>query len=147
MSLRNWLASGWIVEHEPTPDETSDLLAVVDRDLQDAAIESLSPDWKLGIAYNGALQLAILALAAEGFRPARVRAHERAILSLRFTVALDSATVDLLDAVRRKRNISNYERAGTGSAKEAAEVLAAAQRLRETVLRWLLEHHPNLRTD
>jgi hypothetical protein len=96
MSLGNWLASGWIVEHEPTPEETSDLLAVVDRDLKDAAVETLSPDWKFGIAYNGALQLAILALAAEGFRPARVRAHERAILSLRFPVALDSATVDLL---------------------------------------------------
>jgi hypothetical protein len=66
MSLRNWLDSGWIVEHVPTPEEISDLLAVVDRDLQDAAVESLSPDWKLGIAYNGALQLAILALAAEG---------------------------------------------------------------------------------
>jgi hypothetical protein len=62
------------VEHEPTPEEISDLLAVVDRDLQDAAVESLSPDWKLSIAYNGALQLAILALAAEGFRPARLRA-------------------------------------------------------------------------
>jgi hypothetical protein len=133
------------VEHEPTPEEISDLLAVVDRDLQDAAVENLSPDWKLGIAYNGALQLAILALAAEEFRPARVRAHERAILSLRFTVGLDSATVDLLDGIRRKRNVSNYERAGTASAKEAAEVLAAAQRLRETVLQWLQEHHPNLR--
>jgi hypothetical protein len=65
MSLRNWLASGWIVEPEPTPEEISDLLAAVDRDLQDAALESLSPDWKLGIAYNGALQLAMLVLAAE----------------------------------------------------------------------------------
>jgi hypothetical protein len=55
--------------------------------------------------------------------------------------------VDLLDGVRRKRNISNYERAGTASAKEATEVLAAARRLRETVLRWLQEHHPNLRTE
>ena len=133
------------MEHESTPEEISDLLALVDRDLQDAAVESLSPDWKLGIAYNGALQLATLALAAEGFRAARLRAHERAILSLRFTVALDSATIDLLDGIRRKRN-SNYERAGTASAKEAAEVLAVALTLRETVLRWLQEHHPNLRT-
>lgn len=77
---------------------------------------------------------------------ARLRAHERAILSLGFTVALDSATIDLLDGIRRKRNISNYERSGTASAKEAAEVLAVAQGLRETVLRWLQEHHPNLRT-
>jgi hypothetical protein len=68
------------------------------------------------------------------------------ILSLRFTVALDSATVDLLDGARRKWNIGNYERAGTASAKEAAEVLVAVQRLRETVLRWPQERHPNLRS-
>ncbi|MGH9199062.1 MAG: hypothetical protein ACRD1T_25455 [Acidimicrobiia bacterium] len=52
------------MEHEPTPEEISDLLAVVDRDLQDATVESLSPDWKLGIAYNGALQLMRFAYVA-----------------------------------------------------------------------------------
>jgi hypothetical protein len=144
MSLQNWLESGWIVRHEPTPEEISDLLAVVDRDLRDAAVDGLSPDWKLGIAYNGALQLAILALAAEGFRPGRMRAHERAILSLRYTVVLDSPTVDLLDGVQRKRNISNYERAGAASSNEAAEVLAAAHKLREMILMWLREQHQDL---
>jgi hypothetical protein len=78
MSLSDWLASRWLVVHESSPEEIRDLLEVVDRDLADAALEGLSPDWRLGIAYNAALQLATLALAAEGFRPARDRAHERA---------------------------------------------------------------------
>lgn len=144
MTLKNWLESGWIKEHEPTREEIADLLAVVDRDLQDAGVEGLSPDWRLGIAYNAALQLATLALAAEGFRPGRERSHERAILSLRFTVAVDSRTIDLLDGVRRKRNVSSYERAGTASAEEASEVSAAAQALRTAVLTWLRERHPDL---
>jgi len=144
MNLPNWLASRWLVQHEPGREEVEDLLTVVDRDLGDAAIESLSPDWRLGIAYNAALQLATLALAAEGYRPARDRAHERAILSLRFTIRTDAQVVDTIDAVRRKRNISNYERAGTTSASEAHEMYQIAMELRERVLAWLKERHPEL---
>lgn len=145
MSLQNWLANRWVVRHEPSREEVEDLLAVVARDLTDAAIDGLSPDWRLGIAYNAALQLATLALAAEGFRPARERAHERAILSLRYTIALDSTVVDTIDAVRRKRNLSTYERAGTASETEAEEMFTIALALRDRVTRWLDDIHPELR--
>ena len=37
VGLRDWLANRWLVEHEPSREEIADLLAVVDRDLQDAA--------------------------------------------------------------------------------------------------------------
>src|SRR3954467_8984934 len=108
VSLKDWLANRWLVPHQPSVEEITELLAVVDRDLEDGAVARLSADWQLGITYNAALQLATLALAAAGYRPGRDRAHERAILSLRETVGVDRATVDLLDAVRRKRNQSNY---------------------------------------
>ncbi len=75
MSLSDWLANRWLVEHRGSPEEIADLLAVVDRDLEDAALDRLSSDWRLGISYNAALQLAILALAAEGYRTDRQRAH------------------------------------------------------------------------
>lgn len=64
MTLRNWLVNRWLVEHRASPEEIADLVTVVDRDLEDAALDQLSPDWRLGISYNAALQLAILALAA-----------------------------------------------------------------------------------
>lgn len=141
MSLNDWLVNRWIVAHTPTMEEISDLFAVVDRDLQDAALPRLTPDWQLGITYNAALQLATMALAAAGYRPSRERAHERAILSLRFTVGTAGDTVDLLDAVRRRRNQINYERAGTTSAAEAAELHQVVTALREQVVRWLRKHH------
>ncbi len=141
MSLDDWLASRWIVAHEPSVEETADLFAVVDRDLGDAAIRALSPDWRLGISYNAALQLATLALAASGYRPGRERAHERALLSLRDTVGIPAGTVDLLDAVRRKRNQINYERAGTTSAAEADELYQVVTGLRRAVVRWLKKNH------
>lgn len=144
MSLNDWLANRWLVVHEASIEEIADLFAVVDRDLEDAAVPRLSPDWRLGISYNAALQLATLALAAAGYRPGRERAHERAILSLRETVGVPPATVDLLDAVRRKRNQSNYERAGTTSAAEAAELHTAVTELRRDVVRWLKKNRRGL---
>lgn len=144
MTFQQWSENRWVVEHDTSRAEILNLLAVVERDLADAAIDGLSPDGKLGMAYNAALQLATAALAAAGYRPARERAHERAILSLRHTMELEQGTVDLLDAVRRKRNLGNYERAGTTSVREADEVYAVAVALDEAVRDWLLSRHPAL---
>lgn len=116
--LSEWLANRWLQPHETSALEISDLLDVVDRDLADASVVGLSADWRLSIAHNAILQLATCALAAEGYRPDRQRAHERAILSLQWTIGLEQETVAVLDAVRRKRNISNYERAGRATRTE-----------------------------
>lgn len=48
---------------------------------------------------------------------------------------------DLEDAVRRKRNQVNYERAGATSAAEAAELHEAVTALRGAVVRWLRKRH------
>ena len=147
MTLQSWLKNRWLTKHDPSPEEIADLLAVVDRDLEDAALDQLSPDGRLNIAYNAALQLATLALAAEGYRPERQRSHERTIQSLRLTIAADARLVDTLDGVRRKRNLGTYERAGTTSPSEADEVYRLAIRLREDVVKWLADGHPNLVPD
>lgn len=144
MSLSDWLANRWIVAHSPSVQEISDLFAVVDRDLTDAATPRLSDDWRLGITYNAALQLATIALVAEGYRAGRERHHERTILSLRETIGAERATVDLLDVVRRKRNQANYEVAGSTSAREAAELYRVVEELRSDVVRWLRKQHPTL---
>ena len=58
MSLKDWLKNGWLVEHKTSPQEITDLLGVMDRDLADCETPGLSPDWRLNIAYNAALQAA-----------------------------------------------------------------------------------------
>ena len=85
-------------------------------------------------------------MAASGYRTTRIRGHERAIESLRHTVGLDRDLVDTLDAVRRKRNLSNYERAGTASPSEAEDVYQLVIGLRRQIVTWLHEHHPELGT-
>jgi hypothetical protein len=57
MSLQQWHKNGWLRPHETNRQQIADLLAIVDRDLQDAQTERLSSDWQFGIAYNAALKL------------------------------------------------------------------------------------------
>ena len=68
MPLADWSSKGWIRSHRTSPEEIQELLAIADRDLSDSASPGLSPDWRLSIAYNAALQLATAALAASGYR-------------------------------------------------------------------------------
>ena len=144
MTLRNWLEQNFLVEHESSREEISDLLELVARDLEDAAVEQVSADRRLGIAYNACRNLACLALAAEGYRPGRQRSHEWAIQSLRFTIELGQEKVDTLDAVRRMRHKSDYLRAGTASSREVEEVYRFATDLQERVLAWMRGEHPDL---
>ena len=72
MSLQDWLNNGWLIKHRTSPQEIANLLAIADRDLTDCQASGLSTDWQMNIAYNAALQASIAALAASGYRAARV---------------------------------------------------------------------------
>jgi len=120
------------------------LLGVADRDLRDCQTPGLSTDWQLAIAYNAALQVAKAALAAAGYRAAREAHHYWVIQSLAYTVGAKSSQVRQLDSFRKKRNISDYERAGAVSAQEAEEMFTLAKTLRNTVTEWLRQNHPQL---
>ena len=121
-----------------------DLLGVADRDLRDCAAKALSDDWRLAIAYNAALQCATAALAASGYRASREAHHYRIIQSLCLTLRIDNKLVDQIDAFRKKRNISDYERAGLISTAEANECASLTRQLRKTVEEWLTQNHPEL---
>jgi hypothetical protein len=144
MSLTGWRDAGWLGEHKPSREETRALLDVIDRDLRDSAVAAISPDTQLGLAYNAALQAATIALAASGYRASRERKHYITIPSLTYTIGTDPVAVRKLDAFRKKRNIGDYERAGSTSATEAAELRGLARVLRDDVYRWLEHHHPEL---
>lgn len=144
MSLEDWLSKGWLTKHKPSPREIAELFGVADRDLTDAQTKGLSPDSQLSIAYNAALQLATAALAAAGYRAAREAHHYRVIQSLAYTIGAKADLVALLDGFRKKRNLSDYERAGAVSEQEAKELFLLAKTLRRTVAEWLQKNHPQL---
>ena len=144
MSLRDWLKNGWLIEHQTSPREIVDLLGIADRDLDNCQTAGLSPDWKLNIAYNAALQMATAALAAVGYRAARDAHHYRVIQSLAYTIRADARLITQIDGFRKKRNISDYERAGVVSDQEVKEMLILAGNLRASVIKWLHTNHPKL---
>jgi hypothetical protein len=144
MSLKSWLNDGWVKQHTPSAREIKNLSGIADRDLVQSLLPGLSPDTRFTIAYNAALQCCSAALAASGYRISREAHHYRLIQSLQFTLNEDAATIRLLDDFRKKRNISDYEMAGTISEKEAAEMHALATQLRKRLGLWLKENYPGL---
>lgn len=58
-----------------------------------------------------------------------------------------TSTCAYLDNCRRKRNVSEYDAAGTISDTEAADLLKTAKNLRDDVLEWLRREHPTLLSD
>ncbi len=144
MSLKDWLKSGWVVEHKTSRQEITNLLAVADRDLSDCKAEGLSADWRMNISYNAALQTAAAALAACGYRASRDSHHYRVIQSLAHTIGADIKLIAKFDRFRKKRNIGGYEQAGLVSDKEAEEMIALAQQLREEIYRWMQMNYPEL---
>ncbi len=144
MSLKDWLKSGWLVEHKTSREEIANLLNVTRRDLIDCQASSLSADWRMAIAYNAALQAATAALAACGYRASRDSHHYRVIQSLAYTIGADKKLIAQFDQFRKKRNIGGYEQAGLVSDKEAGEMINLAKHLQELTQRWISTEHQEL---
>jgi hypothetical protein len=147
VDLRDWLKNGWLTEHQTSRQEIADLLGVIDRDTAQCQIPGLGPDWQLNIAYNAALQVATAALAAAGYLASREAQHYRVIQSLADTMGVDTRRIAQLQSYRKKRNISDYERAGGVSQQEAREMIALASELRTDLTAWLAANHPELLID
>jgi transcriptional regulator with XRE-family HTH domain len=143
-SLDSWLKFGWLKKHSPSQREIADLLGVADRDLAASKTPGLISDWRLNIAYNAALQLATAALAAAGYEAERSQHHYRVIQSLELTIGADSTTVANFDTFRKKRNVTDYEKANMISEAEADDMLAFAETLRRDVEAWIRKKHPKL---
>lgn len=145
MSLLQWQNNGWLRPHVTDKFEIANLLAIVDRDMEDAAADGISDDWKFGIAYNAALKLATIMLYASGFKPEKNLAHYRTLLAIEFTIGVhrkDDAAY--LDACRIKRNVVEYDNIGGASHAEAIELLDFVKELRQEVLEILAEKYPDL---
>jgi hypothetical protein len=144
MSFGDWVSNGWLVAHKSSEQEIRNLLGIVARDLKDSRAKEVSDDWRFAIAYNAALQAATAALVAAGYRASRESHHYRVIQSLELTVAKDARFIHAFDALRKKRNVSNYDIGGGISHREVEEMIGIAQTLQKDVERWIRTNHPSL---
>jgi hypothetical protein len=144
-SLNDWLKNGWLRPHKTSRNEIADLFAIAHRDLKASQTSGLINDWRFNIAYNAALQLATAALAAVGYQAERSNHHYRVFQSLELTIGIDSTAIRKFDIFRKKRNITDYERADTISDIEADEMHRLAEKLRREIFVWISENYPDLK--
>ena len=144
MTLSQWQANGWL-EFKPTSaEEIRNLLAISERDLEDATA-AISADWQFGIACNAALKLCAVLLRAEGYRPARGLQHFRTIMALPLILgASRKDDADYLNSCRAKRNTIEYDYVGGASVSDAKELVEFTKALQSEVTSWLRERHPEL---
>jgi hypothetical protein len=121
------------------------MLAAAERNLVDARLRALSAENRFDAAYKAILQCAMVALRANGFRTLTSQAghHQTALQTLPLTIGLVKDRMILLDALRKQRNLADYEGEPV-TAGIVAECLAEAQQLLADVKAWLKANKPEL---
>lgn len=133
-SLEAWAENGWLQRHEATREEGDNLIAIVDREIQDARVPGLSLDAQLGMLYNAALKLIDIALRLYGYRADRANAHYRTITSLPLTLGADWAeSAKFINHIRSLRHRGDYESVGIATRDEVRDIHAEIQRLRPRI--------------
>lgn len=109
-------------------------LAHARRDLVTAGtILATDQDWAYTIAYNAVLQAGRALMFSKGYRPEGANQH---VAVVKFAEQfLDQADTIIFDRMRRKRNSSVYDTAGTITDSEAENALKQAEALVKKIIR------------
>ena len=144
MTLQNLLGIS-LDSIAPNRETIARLLAAAQRNLLDARLDALSQENRFDAAYKAIMQLAMLALNANGFRTLTSRPghHQTAIQSLTLTIGLSTDRMIVLDALRKQRNLSDYSGDLVTDAA-VRECMSSATALLADVQKWLTVNRPEL---
>lgn len=121
------------------------MLAVVERDLRDAAVRGLSAERRFLIAYEAGLTLATVPLYCAGFETHGAGHHWVTFQLLPEVMGKEfSELAEYFDVCRTKRNVGTYDRAGEISSGEADEITKEVTSFNVEVKKWLRAKHPAL---
>ena len=145
MSLQNLLRTGQLREHQTNRAEIERLLAAAACAISDSRVEKISPGSRFDAAYRAIMQAALAALMANGFRPNTNKPghHMTVLQTLPTTIGLGNDRLVVLDALRGKRNRTDY----TGMEIDEGSACACtehAEHLLSDVRAWLARHRPEL---
>jgi hypothetical protein len=147
MSLEKWAEYGWLKAEPTSREEIGALLGIVGRDLNDARVEAISADRRFEAAFSAARTAANVALRACGYRTAtQLGHHQKTVESLELTLQADPKLIQKLRVFSKKRNATTYDSAGNVSEQELAQAIKVAEELRQSVIAWLRQNHPDLIT-
>lgn len=147
MTLENLLAIHKLQSFEASAAGVQRLLAAAERNLADAGIAALSPENRFDAAYKAIMQCAMIGLWGNGYRTSTNQPghHQTALQALPKTLQLAQDRVIVLDALRKQRNLNDYEGdpVSDGAVEECCK--QAAFLLADT-RSWLEKHRPDLLT-
>ena len=134
MTLGNLLAIGRLQPHQADPVAIRRLLQTARRNLADARVVHVSADTRFDAAYRCIRQCADLGLWANGYRTPTSQPghHQTALQCLTSTVGVPAEEVIVLDALRRQRNLGDYQGDPVTDAALDACIEAAARLLART---------------
>lgn len=145
MTLENLLKIDWLQRHVASRVAVQRLLQTAARNLVDARIAGVSGETRFDAAYKCIMQCAMVALWANGFRTSTSQPghHQTAIQSLPHTIGLGQSVVIVLDALRKQRNVNDYE-GDPISDQAVAECIKQAESLHQAVIAWLAVNREDL---
>lgn len=125
MKLKKWIEKGDLQQVKAAPRTLIDLERVINRDLHDSQVTSISTDRRFAIAYNAGLNLANFVIRKNGYRvSARVGHHRVTLMVARELIGRRAdESLDFFDICRRKRNRVDYDLANVVSDKEVNELI------------------------
>jgi hypothetical protein len=130
---------------EPSAAGVQRLLLAAERNRADAAIAALSSENRFDAAYKAIMQCAMIGLWANGYRPSTSQPghHQTALQTLPKTLGVDHDVVIVLDALRKQRNLSDYE-GDPVSEGAVVECCQQAAFLLDHTRTWLGKNRPDL---
>src|SRR5207244_12793855 len=107
VSLANLLKIGQLKEHPADREEIDRLIAAAERSLGDARLAVVSAETRFDAAYRAIMQIGLVALMNQGYRPDTNRPghHMTIIQTLTLTLGIEAPRMVVLDTLRRKRNL------------------------------------------
>lgn len=144
MSLSNLQAIGRLQALPPDTAGIGKLLQAAQRNLADAQVPQISAGNRFDAAYKCIMQCAMIGLWAHGWRTSTSQPghHQTAIQTLDQTLDVSKQDVIVLDALRRQRNVNDYDGDPISDATLQAGLQAASKLLAHT-RHWLKTHHPD----
>ena len=145
MSLKDWADNGWLKPYKTDKQEIANLFTIVERDLSDANLQSLSLDWKFGIAYNAALKLCTIVLLAHGYRPDNALAHYRTIMSLKeISEQKWRLYSSYINECRMRRNTLEYDEAYIISQEDVQKLIDFTTQFQKEVKLYMESNYPDM---
>lgn len=145
MSLENLLKIKQLQLHNPSNEALLRLLDAIKRNIDDSQVKAVSGETRFDAAYKAIMQCAMLGLWLSGYRTSTSQPghHQTAIQTLSTTLGVDKSVVIILDALRKQRNVSDYE--GDPVSDEAVfECVKQAKYLNSYLESWIRENRKDL---